>query len=216
LQNVCKITFTPDFTSCQMLAARWTSGGAVLAGVKQVNQHTWGNDNSVVFANDLSLCQSPVLYAGNLSVEYSYNPVDLSQLNSSVTNRDPLVRYQVPGIFRVPAGGATNVTVPAGPANARWAVLVYTVSSSQDLSIPGNTTDFTQVPLEPPVALAISDTLIISATVSGGSAVLRWQSEGTIQGGGSLTGPWTDVVGATSPYSVSTTNTQRFFRVRLP
>jgi hypothetical protein len=198
----------------RMLAMRWTSGGAALTCVKQVNQHTWGNDNSVVLANDLSLCQSPVLYAGNMAVEYSYNPVDLSQLNSSVTNRDPLARYQVPGVFRVPAGATTNVTVPAGPANARWAVLVYTVSSSQNLSGPGNTTDFTQVPLEPPVAPAISDPLTISVTVSGGSAVLRWSSEGTLQGGGTVTSPWTDVVGATSPYTVSTTNTQRFFRVR--
>ena len=188
----------------------------MLTCVKQVNQHTWGNDNSVVFANDLALCQPTDLYVGNMAVEYSYNPVDLAQLNSSVTNRNPVASYQVPGTFRVSAWFSTNVIFPASPANARWAVLTYTVSTSPTLAGPGNITDFTQVPLEAPMALAISDTLTISATVSGGSAVLRWSSEGTLQTATAVKGPWTDVAGATSPYSISKTNAPGFFRVRLP
>ena len=199
----------------QMLAVRWTSGGAVLGCAKQVNQHTWGHDNSVVFVNNLSLCSPTVLYIGNMAVEYSQTPVELFQLNSSVTNRNPLVSYPVPGIFRVPVGGTINVVIPAGPTNATWGVLVYTVSSSPTLAGPGNSTDYTQVPLSPPAALPISDTLSISVTVSGGNAVIRWSSEGTLQSATEVTGPWTDVVGATSPYSVSTTGARRFFRVRL-
>jgi len=67
--------------------------------------------------------------------------------------------------------------------------------------------------LAPPAAPPISDTLTVS--VSGGNAVIRWSSEGTLQSATAVTGPWTDVAGATSPYSVPTTNTRRFLRVRL-
>ena len=198
-----------------MLAVRWTSGGAVLGCARQVNQHTWGNDNKVTFVNDLSLCSPSVLYIGNMAVEYSQNPVELEQLNSSVTNRNPLVRYIVPGTFLVPTGGATNVTVPAGPPDAREAVLVYTVSANPSLAGPGNSTDYTQVPLQPPAAVTITDTLSISVSIAGGNATIRWSSEGILQTSIAAAGPWTDVAGATSPYVVPTTTVRQFFRVRL-
>jgi hypothetical protein len=43
---------------------------------------------------------------------------------------------------------------------------------------------------------------------------LTWDV-GNLQSASSLIGPWTDVAGATSPYTNSPTGTQEFFRVHL-
>jgi len=48
---------------------------------------------------------------------------------------------------------------------------------------------------------------------SPGSLSLQWTGSGTLQTAPALTGPWSDVV-ATSPYTVTTTGTAAFFRVK--
>jgi hypothetical protein len=56
----------------------------------------------------------------------------------------------------------------------------------------------------------------IQATPNGsGSVLLNWLPGATLQQATSVTGPYTDVAGATPPYSVSTTGPQMFYRVRL-
>jgi hypothetical protein len=49
---------------------------------------------------------------------------------------------------------------------------------------------------------------------SGGNVVLTW-STGTLQSASDVNGPYADVSSATSPYTVSATGTQQFFRVRV-
>lgn len=49
---------------------------------------------------------------------------------------------------------------------------------------------------------------------SGNNVVIQWPT-GTLQSATSLAGPYTDVSGATSPYTNSVSGTQRFFRVQL-
>jgi hypothetical protein len=51
--------------------------------------------------------------------------------------------------------------------------------------------------------------------VRGGShgVALSWSGTGTLQAAGAVTGPWTNVAGAQSPYSVSPSGLQRYFRV---
>jgi len=43
--------------------------------------------------------------------------------------------------------------------------------------------------------------------------IIRWDC-GILQSADDLNGPWTDVPGATSPYAVATTGTQKFYRTR--
>jgi hypothetical protein len=49
---------------------------------------------------------------------------------------------------------------------------------------------------------------------SGNSLVLQWGSGSVLQSATNVAGPWQDVSGATSPYTVPFTGPQRFFRVR--
>jgi hypothetical protein len=44
--------------------------------------------------------------------------------------------------------------------------------------------------------------------------IIRWNCGGTLQSADDLTGPWTDVPGATSPYAVATSAAQKFYRVK--
>jgi hypothetical protein len=44
--------------------------------------------------------------------------------------------------------------------------------------------------------------------------IIRWNCGGTLQAADDLTGPWTDIPGATSPYAVATSAARKFYRVR--
>jgi hypothetical protein len=55
---------------------------------------------------------------------------------------------------------------------------------------------------------------ILLSQRSGNSLVLQWGSGSVLQSATNVAGPWQDVSGATSPYTVPFTGPQRFFRVR--
>lgn len=55
---------------------------------------------------------------------------------------------------------------------------------------------------------------LLSESWSGGHLNLNW-NYGSLWGSTNLTGPWVPVTGATSPYTVPTTNAAEFFRVRV-
>jgi hypothetical protein len=46
------------------------------------------------------------------------------------------------------------------------------------------------------------------------AVIIRWSCAGTLQSADDVTGPWTDVPGATSPYAVATSAARKFYRVR--
>jgi Concanavalin A-like lectin/glucanases superfamily/Immunoglobulin domain/Immunoglobulin I-set domain len=54
----------------------------------------------------------------------------------------------------------------------------------------------------------------ISATLSGSNLILNWAT-GTLQQANEAAGPYSDVAGATSPYSVSASAARKFYRVRV-
>jgi hypothetical protein len=60
-----------------------------------------------------------------------------------------------------------------------------------------------------------SPILTLSLQNSGNNVILTWPS-GTLQSAGQVAGPYSDVVGVTSPYTNSVSGTQQFFRVRVP
>ena len=61
---------------------------------------------------------------------------------------------------------------------------------------------------------------VLSATMSrskdGNQFAISWVGGGILQSADQVTGPWTDVDGATSPYLTPMRGPQRFYRVRLP
>lgn len=58
-------------------------------------------------------------------------------------------------------------------------------------------------------------TSVISIVPSGAQLQITWTGTGTLQAAGAVTGTYTNVPGATSPYFTSPTGTQRFFRIQV-
>lgn len=50
----------------------------------------------------------------------------------------------------------------------------------------------------------------------GQTAVLEWVGQGTLQWSQVVSGPWADLLGATSPQTVTNDSARRFFRIRAP
>jgi hypothetical protein len=56
----------------------------------------------------------------------------------------------------------------------------------------------------------------ITATVQGGSVRIRWTGGVPLQGADSVTGPWSTVIGATSPYTVPSVGGKKYYRPQIP
>jgi len=65
-----------------------------------------------------------------------------------------------------------------------------------------------------PVTSTVGVPVTLDFHTSGGSMILDW-SQGTLQSADQVQGPYTDVVGAVPPYTVSFTEAQKFYRVRV-
>jgi hypothetical protein len=57
-------------------------------------------------------------------------------------------------------------------------------------------------------------TWLLSSPQPGGQVQLQWVGGGTLQSATNVTGPWSDVSGAVSPFLQPTTNSAQFFRVK--
>jgi hypothetical protein len=91
----------------------------------------------------------------------------------------------------VMSGGTLFGVTPAGGTGGVGTVYALTLSSSAPV----------------PIALNVQ--------VTGGTVVLSWTTSAfSLQSAPSLGGPFSNIAGATSPYTVSTTNSQQFFRLQ--
>jgi hypothetical protein len=54
----------------------------------------------------------------------------------------------------------------------------------------------------------------LTLQIIGGKPVLTWTTTSVLQSATNLNGPWTAVAGATSPYTVTTTGAQQFYRLK--
>ncbi|HEV2328260.1 MAG TPA: hypothetical protein VGY56_05660, partial [Verrucomicrobiae bacterium] len=52
----------------------------------------------------------------------------------------------------------------------------------------------------------------VAISGSGTSVTITWPAGGTLQSATNLAGPWADVLGATSPYTIVPTGPQVFYR----
>ncbi len=59
-----------------------------------------------------------------------------------------------------------------------------------------------------------SDAGTLAVRLTGGKVVLSWDSGATLQAAEAVTGPWSDVAGATSPYQADPTGAARFYRLK--
>ena len=59
-----------------------------------------------------------------------------------------------------------------------------------------------------------SDAGTLGVELTGGKAVVSWESGATLQSADAITGPWTDETGATSPYQVTPAGSGKFYRLR--
>jgi hypothetical protein len=58
-----------------------------------------------------------------------------------------------------------------------------------------------------------SESPFLSISMSNGTANVRWMTKGTLQSAKSITGPWSNIVSATSPFTAPAAGTT-FYRVR--
>jgi hypothetical protein len=56
----------------------------------------------------------------------------------------------------------------------------------------------------------------ITAKVQAGSVVIRWTGGVPLQGADVITGPWSTVAGATSPYTVPSAGGKKYYRPQIP
>jgi hypothetical protein len=56
----------------------------------------------------------------------------------------------------------------------------------------------------------------ITASVQSGSVIIRWTGGVPLQGADVVTGPWSTVTGATSPYTVPTVGGKKYYRPQIP
>lgn len=56
----------------------------------------------------------------------------------------------------------------------------------------------------------------ITARMQAGSVVIRWTGGVPLQGADSVTGPWSTVTGATSPYTVPSVGGKKYYRPQIP
>jgi len=157
-----------------------------------------------------------------------FNIIDKTAPQSSVTALAPL---QGATSFTVNWSGTDTVAGVAsydvfvsdnnGPFNP-W--LTGTTATSGTYSgLPGHTYRFysiakdlvghvESIPASPDAVTTIRPRLSIVRV--GANVILSWDGSGLLQTAGELSGPWTDLTGATSPYSTALGGTQQFYRLQ--
>jgi hypothetical protein len=121
---------------------------------------------------------------------------------------EPSVNPNLPGANLVTIGSrpnstsATSYDVNFQGKIANVAIYDYVLSGNQiaDHYTAG-------IPVVTPGVLSITN-------LGGDQSQLIWDFSGTLQGSTNVAGPFEDITGAVSPYSVTTTNIQMFYRVK--
>jgi hypothetical protein len=124
----------------------------------------------------------------------------------------PNQTVQTLGTFNAPGSGGwgRNELVPM--KNGAGAVAVVTMGGVQTVRFNTASGDIDYLILVPASGDAPKITRI--ARNANGTLTVEWTGGGTLQTAPAITGAWTDVAGATSPYTVTVTGAQWYGRVR--
>jgi hypothetical protein len=169
------------------------------------------NNEAIDGTESLNLQFSAAAGLSGLGMRYTWANIVLSGFASD------------PG-FTDPSGMATSVSYADGTLSFHlesWRApeLVFNfanvaASAGRTLSLHTDGSSGTQISLSRLNYAATAAPVTLSIAKSGSGVVLAWPT-GTLQASGSVTGPYTNVVGATSPYTNTVSGTQGYFRVKV-
>lgn len=123
-------------------------------------------------------------------------PADLSDPRGSAANAGFLYAFSLQAI--APGTGTVSIASSAGGA-----ILFDTSLNPDGLPSYGSATLRIVGPR-------------LSIARSGNQVQVSWTKTGTLQTAPNVTGPWTNLSGATSPFAVNITEPRRFFRLQIP
>jgi hypothetical protein len=87
----------------------------------------------------------------------------------------------------------------------------YVVSAATSISVGGETANS---PMEVSVTPAVPPPVFVSIKPSGSGVAITWTT-GILQLATNIVGPWNNLGGAVSPYDVTPTGPQEFYRVKV-
>ena len=108
-------------------------------------------------------------------------------------------------------GGSSSLTASGGTASSlEWLNIAptgmkYLINEDDDRAITAYI---------PPDAIVEMSPATMSVLLQDGNMIVTWSEPGTLQGAEKITGPWNDVVGASSPHPVALGSRVMFYRVR--
>src|SRR5438876_43581 len=79
--------------------------------------------------------------------------------------------------------------------------------------LPGSNSDQDYFAFVPSTATTGGQPKFTKFTLSGGKLTIEWSGNAKLQKADVVTGPWTDVAGATSPRSIDLTGSAAFYRL---
>lgn len=157
--------------------------------------------------------------AGNYTVyaALSYDGTSADQLRASlglVTAGKGTANQTVQplGLFRAPGSGGwgANNLVPLTETGS-GAPKVLALGGEHTFRFTMDSGDFDYFLLVPTAAGEIRASIARNAN---GTLTISWTGGGALQAAPAVTGPWSDVAGAASPYTVTPTGTAQFYRIR--
>jgi beta-glucanase (GH16 family) len=149
------------------------------------------------------------------SVEVSATPACTPPPNPTVGNNSPLYAGSTLDLTAstVP-GAAYDWTGPDGFAstNQNPSIVNVTTNASGVYSLTVTVGSCASAPAT--TTVIVNPLVAVSIEPSGDTLTLLW-SDGTLESATNITGPWTNISGATSPWPVTPTEPQEFYRVKL-
>jgi hypothetical protein len=111
-------------------------------------------------------------------------------------------------------GATYNWTGPNGFSSAAQnpSIADVTAAASGDYVVTATANGCASAPAT--VTVAVQPPESVTFQFSAGSLILNWPF-GTLQSATNVAGPWSDVIGATAPFTNSPTSDQEFFRIQL-
>jgi len=142
----------------------------------------------------------------------SYDGRAEGQLNGSLEMVNGAATTSL-GTFNAPGSGGWGVNNLVEMKNAEGQPAVLNLGGPVTLRYVANSGDYDYLTFVY-MGAVVQDIRINIAAGAGNSVVLSWEGSATLQASESVSGPWSDVAGATSPRTVTADQAQRYYRLK--
>ena len=177
----------------------WTAGSVTSPNVfttfSDLNLINDGNWHSLIHVADRSANLTTYLDGVQVDSQAINFIGSINTANAATIGQDPTGTYAVTASADIDDLGVWQRTLTSLEVSG-----IYLAGATNSVSFAPSAV------VRVPVALTVTNT--------GGVVQISWTGAGTLQSATSVTGPYTDVAGATSPYTVSTVGAQVFYRLR--